>query len=207
MLYKPHPWHGIPIGEKAPHAVNAYIEIVPTDTMKYEIDKKTGYLMVDRPQQFSNICPTLYGIIPQTFCADRVTEVCIERTGRENIVGDKDPLDICVITESNILHGDILVHAVPIGGLRMLDGNEADDKIVAVLEGDAVYGGVTGIESIPDGLLNRLHHYFLTYKQAPGEPKARTEIAGVYGADEARDVIERSREDYRNHFFDLVAPV
>lgn len=207
MLYKPHPWHGIPVGEKAPRVVNAYIEIVPSDTVKYEIDKQTGYLKVDRPQQFSNVCPTLYGIIPQTFCAGRVTELCVEKTGREDAVGDKDPLDICVVTESSILHGDILVHALPIGGLRMLDGNEVDDKIVAVLEGDGAYGGVQDISEAPVRLVDRLRHYFLTYKLAPGSGDVRTEILGVYGRDEAHDVIQRSREDYRNHFFDLVAPV
>ena len=66
LLYKPHPWHGVPLGDEAPEEVTVYVEIVPTDTVKYEVDKRTGYLMVDRPQRFSNVCPSLYGLIPQT---------------------------------------------------------------------------------------------------------------------------------------------
>ena len=72
LLFQAHPWHGVSIGPEAPRVVTAYIEIVPTDTVKYEIDKPSGHLKVDRPQQFSNVCPTLYGFIPQTFCGERV---------------------------------------------------------------------------------------------------------------------------------------
>src|SRR5262245_64272527 len=99
LLYRAHPWHGIPIGDGAPEIVTAFIEIVPTDTVKYEIDKHTGYLKADRPQQFSNILPSLYGLVPQTLCAERIAELCAERTGREGIGGDGDPLDICLLSE------------------------------------------------------------------------------------------------------------
>src|SRR3990170_4420120 len=109
------------------------------------MDKATGILRVDRPQQYSNVCPSLYGFLPRTLCAERVGLLCEERTGRKGIVGDGDPMDVCVLTEKEIPHGDILVRAIPIGGLRMIDGNEADDKIVAVLEGDAVFGGYAEI--------------------------------------------------------------
>ena len=71
LMFRAHPWHGIPIGPEAPDVVNVYIEIVPTDTVKYELDKDTGILKVDRPQKYSNVCPTLYGFIPQTLCAER----------------------------------------------------------------------------------------------------------------------------------------
>jgi inorganic pyrophosphatase len=71
LPFKPHPWHGVPIGPDAPGMVTAYVEIVPSDTVKFEIDKPTGLLKVDRPQQFSNVCPTLYGFLPQTYCGDR----------------------------------------------------------------------------------------------------------------------------------------
>ena len=103
LLFKPHPWHGIPIGDDAPRTVTCFIEIVPTDTVKYELDKATGYLKVDRPQKFSNVCPTLYGFIPQTYCGEQVGAFCGERTGRQGIVGDGDPLDICVLTEKRHL--------------------------------------------------------------------------------------------------------
>src|SRR5215831_10472917 len=76
LLFKAHPWHGVPIGKDAPAVVTTYIEIVPTDTVKYEIDKITGHLKIDRPQKYSNVCPTLYGFIPQTLCAGRVGEFC-----------------------------------------------------------------------------------------------------------------------------------
>ena len=133
-IIKSHPWHGVLIGNNSPEIVTAYIEIVPTDTVKYEIDKASGYLKVDRPQKYSNVCPTLYGFIPQTLCDVNTAEICFQKTGKAGIVGDGDPLDICVLTEKTITHSDILMQAVPIGGFRMLDGNEADDKISAGMQ-------------------------------------------------------------------------
>src|ERR1043165_9069524 len=118
--FRAHPWHGVDIGRDAPRVVTCYIEIVPTDTVKYELDKVTGILRVDRPQKYSNVCPSLYGFIPQTLCAEAVAALCAERPGRTGIVGDGDPMDICVLTEKQISHGGILVRAIPIGGLRML---------------------------------------------------------------------------------------
>jgi inorganic pyrophosphatase len=194
----------VPIGERAPDVVTAYIEMVPTDTVKYELDKATGLLRVDRPQKYSNVCPSLYGLIPQTHCTERVAALCEERTGRHGLVGDDDPLDVCVLTEKEITHGNILVEAIPIGGLRMLDGAEVDDKIIAVLAGDAVYGGLTHVSSLPPLLLDRLRHYFLTYKQGPDDAHASCEITHVYERNEAHEVIRRSREDYARRFGDLL---
>lgn len=200
VLFKSHPWHGVSPGAHVPEVVTTYVEIVPTDTVKYEMDKVTGILRVDRPQQFSNVCPSLYGFIPQTLCAEQVGAYCAERTGREQVVGDGDPMDICVLTERAISHGDVLVQAIPIGGLRMIDRNEADDKIIAVLQGDGVYGGWRDVDDCPGSLLDRLRHYFLTYKQGP-DGKARTvEITHVYGRDEAHEVIRRSQADYTSRF-------
>lgn len=202
LRYKSHPWHGIPIGPKTPTVVSSFIEVIPSDTVKYEVDKLTGYLKIDRPQKFSNIVPALYGFVPQTYCHDRVAEYCMEKTGREGIVGDQDPLDICVLTEREVTHGNIIVSARPIGGLRMIDGGEADDKIVAVLENDEVYSNWKDISDLPESLINRLQHYFLTYKQLPGEtPKC--EITHIYGKEEAQEVIRRSQEDYHAHYGDL----
>jgi inorganic pyrophosphatase len=205
LLFSSHPWHGVPIGEKAPGVVTAYVEMVPTDTVKYELDKDTGLLKVDRPQKYSNVCPSLYGLVPRTHCTARVAALCEERTGRSGLVGDGDPLDICVLTEKEITHGNVLVRAIPIGGLRMLDGAEVDDKIIAVLAGDAVYGGLTDISGLPPLLLDRLRHYFLTYKQGPDDAHASCEITHVYGRDEAHEVIRRSMEDYERGFADIVA--
>src|SRR5215210_8991 len=89
QLFQAHPWHGVTPGPKMPELVNAYIEIVPTDAVKYELDKLSGHLRVDRPQRFSSMSPTLYGFIPQTFCGREVAELCEQRTGRTGIEGDK----------------------------------------------------------------------------------------------------------------------
>ncbi len=202
LRYKSHPWHGVEIGDDAPETITSFIEMVPTDTVKYEIDKESGYLRIDRPQKYSNVIPALYGFIPQTFCAEKVAEFCMEKTGRTDIVGDRDPLDICILTEKTIAHGDILVKARPIGGFRMIDGNEADDKIVAVLNNDAVYGEYKDLSDCSLMVINRLKHYFLTYKDLPGW-KRDAEITHTYGIEEAQEVIKRSMEDYHHKFDNL----
>src|SRR5215207_8547891 len=197
LLFKPHPWHGVSIGADAPNVVTVFVEIVPTDTVKYEIDKPSGHLKVDRPQKYSNVCPTLYGFVPQTYCGERVAALSQERTGRSTVEGDGDPLDICVLSEKTFSHGDFLLQAVPIGGLRLIDRDQADDKIVAVLKGDVAFGHLRDCEDLPAAQLDRLKHYFLTYKLAPGADASVVEITHVYGRAEAAEVIERSREDYR----------
>ncbi len=202
LRYKSHPWHGVFIGKNAPREVTAFIEVVSTDTVKYEIDKESGYLRVDRPQKFSNVIPALYGFIPQTFCGEKVGEFCNEKTGRTDIKGDGDPVDICVLTEKTLAHGDLLVNARPIGGFRMIDGNQADDKIIAVLLNDTVYGHFKEIEEVPEVVIQRLEHYFLTYKDMPGQEK-NTEIAATYRSSEAYEVIERALDDYNVKFDNL----
>ena len=137
--FKSHPWHGISIGENAPNIVTAFIEIVPTDTVKYEIDKESGYLKIDRPQKFSNVVPTLYGFIPRTYCDIKVAEFAALKSGKVVTKGDGDPLDICVLSEKTITHGDIILQAIPIGGFRLIDKGEADDKIIAVMKADEVF--------------------------------------------------------------------
>ncbi len=202
LLFRAHPWHGVPIGQDAPRVVTTYIEIVPTDSVKYELDKGSGLLKVDRPQRYSNVCPTLYGFIPQTLCSERVGNFCAEKTQRTGIEGDGDPLDICILAEKAIPRGDILLQAIPIGGLRMIDRNQADDKIIAVMQDDAVYGGLREITDCSPTLIERLKHYFLTYKDAPGALDRRCEITHVYESHEAYEVIEHSREDYTEQFGD-----
>mgnify|MGYP005625973639 CR=1 FL=1 len=122
---------------------------------------------------------------------------------RPDIIGDGDPLDICILTEKEITHGDILVQSVPIGGFRMIDGNEADDKIIAVMKNDAVYGEYKDITDVPKAVIDRLRHYFLTYKDMPGE-KRDCEITHVYNKKEAHDVINRAVKDYRNFVENLL---
>ncbi|MEP6741448.1 MAG: inorganic pyrophosphatase [bacterium] len=199
-LFQAHPWHGVTPGKEAPEMVNAYIEIVPTDAVKYELDKESGHLHVDRPQRFSSMCPSLYGLIPQTFCGNEVARLCADRTGINDIKGDGDPMDICVLTEKTFAQGNFFLHAKPIGGLRMIDGQQADDKIISILESDLAYGHIRDIGDCPKALIDRLKHYFLSYKQLPGDAPRRVEIVDVYDRKEALDVIRRSLIDYTNSF-------
>jgi inorganic pyrophosphatase len=118
----------------------------------------------------------------------------------EGLEGDGDPLDICVLTEKVISHGNFFCSARPIGGLRMIDGNEADDKIVAILEADINYGHMRDISDCPPGVIDRLKHYFLSYKQRPDDPSRKVSIAEVYDHAEALEVIERSLADYLQTF-------
>ncbi|HEY0029640.1 MAG TPA: inorganic pyrophosphatase [Bacteroidia bacterium] len=198
--FKAHPWHGIMIGPDSPQTITAFIEIVPTDTVKYEIDKESGYLKIDRPQKFSNVVPTLYGFIPQTYCDVKVAEFAALKSGKEVTKGDGDPLDICVLSERTITHGDIILQAIPIGGFRLIDKGEADDKIIAVMKGDEVYEAWKDISDCTGAVIDRLKHYFLTYKNIPGAEKPTCEITHIYGREEAYEVINRSREDYKNKF-------
>jgi inorganic pyrophosphatase len=163
---------------------------------------KLSYLKIDRPQKYSNAVPALYGFIPQTFSGDRVAALAREKTGNEKIVGDADPVDICVLTEKQISHGDILVRARPIGGFRMIDNNQADDKLIAVMNNDALYEDYRDVSDLPSKVVNRLRHYFLTYKDLPGNP-ADVEITHVYGREEAMDLIARSIDDYQTRFENL----
>ena len=199
-LFQAHPWHGVSAGDRNPDIVNAYIEIVPTDAVKYELDKSSGHLRVDRPQRFSSMCPTLYGFIPQTFCGRLVGELCAQRTGRTNINGDGDPMDICVLSEKTFAHGSFFLRGKPIGGLRMIDAAQADDKIIAVLESDLAYGQIKEVADVPRGLIDRLKHYFLSYKQLPEDAPKKVEIVDVYPREEALEVIRRSALDYEEKF-------
>jgi inorganic pyrophosphatase len=193
-LFRPHPWHGLTIGEEAPAIVNAYIEITPFDLVKYEVDKASGYLRVDRPQRTSAQPPTLYGFIPHTYCAEEV-----QRLSPGSTVGDGDPLDICVVSERPIARTEIVLSAKVIGGLQMVDGGEADDKIIAVLKNDYVWGDVDDVDGLPHVLVERLEHYFRTYKLVPGTEN-RVSIERRYGRDHAMRVIEAAMRDYELAF-------
>jgi inorganic pyrophosphatase len=202
LRYKSHPWHGVFIGNNAPEKVTAFIEVVPTDTVKYEVDKDTGYLKIDRPQQYSNVCPALYGFIPQTYCGKRIGDFCMQKTGKTGVKGDGDPLDIVVLTEKSIPHGDILVTVRPLGGFRMIDGHEADDKIIGVLNDDFIYDHFTSLADVPETIVTRLKHYFLTYKDLPGE-ESNSVITHIYDKEEAHEVIKLAIEDYSSRFENL----
>ena len=191
-----HPWHGVPLQNEEGDIYTAYIEMVPTDMVKYEVDKASGILYLDRPQKFASNVPSLYGFLPRTYCGNKIAAHCMKQTGLTGIVGDGDPLDICVLSEKPITHGDLLVDVIPIGGLRMIDDGEADDKIIAVLKGDPVTGQWKDISDCPAPVIERIRHYFLTYKNIPGDAKIKCQIAGSYGKEEALEIIKLSAEDY-----------
>lgn len=192
--WRPHPWHGLSVGPDAPSVVHAYIELTPYDSVKYEIDKETGYLRVDRPQRYSSQPPALYGFIPRTYCGRRIGDL----SPRVD-VGDKDPLDICVLSERPINRAEVLLNARVIGGLHMIDGGEADDKIIAVLKNDNLWGAARDVSDLPEVLVERLRHYFLTYKMVPGGNN-QVEVDMIYGMEMAHKVVLAAMADYEEQF-------
>ncbi len=205
MAYKAHPWHGIsPLVAQAEEGyLRCFIEVVPGDQMKYEIEKQSGYLIVDRPNLYSSSVPLLYGFIPRSYSAQASAAYCMQQSKLEGLVGDGDPLDIIVLTDRFIPRGDILVDAFPIGGLRMIDKGEADDKVLAVLKNDQTYGHLQDISEVPAPLLKRIKHYFLSYKNDPDNNEDQiVYIYNEYGQKEAWEVIKAGFEDYREHFAD-----
>lgn len=192
--WRPHPWHGVAAGPNPPQIVHAYIEITPFDLMKYEVDKVTGYMRVDRPQRTSSQPPALYGFIPRTYCDERVAKLSSNAT-----VGDGDPLDICVLSERPINRSEVILNARVVGGLDVNDHDEADDKIIAVLQNDNVWGKAQDITDLPDILIERLRHYFGTYKMIPGE-ESKLKVERVYGVEHALLVVQAALADYFDEY-------
>ena len=197
--WRRHPWHGLRArAEEGPEdIVQVYIEMTPADVVKYEVDKNSGFLMVDRPQRTTSSPPALYGFIPRTYCGDEVAKRCPHAD-----VADGDPLDICVYSERHITRADIILNARVVGGIQMIDDGEADDKIVAVLEGDNIWGDVKDISDLPEIKTERLQHYFSTYKMQPGKD-LNIKVDFVYGREEALLVIAAAEKDYWDTFADL----
>jgi inorganic pyrophosphatase len=192
--FRPHPWHGLEPGPEPPGLLTAYVEITPFDGVKYEVDKPSGYLRVDRPQRTSALPPTLYGFVPRTYCAAEVATLMDGATR-----GDGDPLDICVVSERPIARAEVLLTARVIGGIPMLDRGEADDKIIAVLEGDLVWSAARDLADLPAAWIERLRHYFATYKTLPGED-AVVRIGPAYGRAHAERVVQAAIADYQREF-------
>ncbi len=192
--WRPHPWHGLEIGPQPPEIVHAYIEITPFDLIKYEIDKKTGYLRVDRPQRSSSQPPALYGFVPRTYCDKHVAALS---TSAQR--GDGDPLDICVLSERPINRSEVIITARVVGGLDINDHGEADDKIIAVLDKDNVWGGARDITDLPAVLVERLRHYFGTYKMIPGQ-ESKLVVERTYGREHALEVVQAAMKDYYEEY-------
>jgi inorganic pyrophosphatase len=193
-LYRPHPWHGLSIGPDPPGRVHVYVEITPFNLIKYEVDKESGYLRLDRPQRSSSVPPAPYGFIPRTYCGPRIAKLSPETTR-----GDGDPLDVCVVSERPIDRAEVLLVANVVGGLRTTDRDEADDKIVAVLANDPVWGEVRDIADLPRAIVDRLQHYFATYKMSPGSESV-VAVRELYGRERAFAVVEAAEADYREKF-------
>jgi inorganic pyrophosphatase len=193
--WRPHPWHGLDVGPSVPSVVNAFIEVTSFDAIKYEVDKLTGYMRVDRPQRSSSLPPSLYGFIPRTYCGDRIGAL-----SDHTDIGDGDPLDICVLSERPIDRAEVILSARVIGGIHMIDQGEADDKIISVLDNDRYYKDVKDISELPEVLIERLRHYFGTYKLIPGKKDNDVFVDRVFGREEAEKVVLAAIEDYKDMF-------
>jgi inorganic pyrophosphatase len=146
MITTSHPWHGVPVGNQAPRIVNAIIEIPQGSRAKYEIDKESGLLRLDRIIYSSFYYPCNYGFIPQTYG------------------GDKDPLDILVITTQPV-QALCLMDAKVVGVMQMVDSGDADDKIISVAAHDPGVNHYNNIEELPKHFFDELRHFFEEYKK------------------------------------------
>lgn len=193
-VWRPHPWHGLSPGPKPPSQLHVFVEITPFDLVKYEVDKESGYLRVDRAQRTSSLPPVLYGFIPRTYAAARVAALMEGVEG-----GDLDPLDICVLSERPISRAEVIVDATVVGGIPMIDGGLADDKIIAILRDDPVFGTIREIDEVPEILIGRLSHYFTTYKLRP-ESAELVSVGRPYGRSHAEAVVAAALDDYAEAF-------
>lgn len=174
-MYVLHPWHGADYGESAPALVNALIEIPQGSKTKYEIDKKTGLLKLDRVIYSSFHYPVNYGFIPQTL-------------GK-----DGDPLDILVICSESI-QPLCLVEAFVIGNMQMIDTGLVDDKIIAVAAKDPGVNYIKSIAEVPQHFFSVLKNYFEQYKVLENK---KVEINDFQEKEEAYKVIQESIEYYK----------
>jgi inorganic pyrophosphatase len=178
MITVSHPWHGVPPGDQAPRIVNAVIEIPQGSRAKYEIDKESGLLKLDRIIYSSFYYPCNYGFIPQTYG------------------DDKDPLDILVITSLPV-QAMCLMQAKVIGVMQMIDSGDADDKIIAVAQNDPSVNHYNNIEEIPPHFFEELRHFFEEYKKLEN----KTVTVNEFGDKSmALAIIEDSFKLYKDHF-------
>lgn len=169
------PWHKVPTGPEAPQFVNAIIEIPKNTRAKYELDKESGLIKLDRVIYSSMIYPANYGFIPQTYG------------------DDKDPLDIVVLSQINVVPL-CLIDAKVIGVMRMLDGGELDDKIIAVARNDASVSHLNDISELPGHFFLELRTFFEDYKKLENKT---VEVENFQSREVAMKIIEQSIEDYK----------
>lgn len=179
------PYHSIPPGKSPPFHLHAYIECPMRSKIKYEIDKRTGILRVDRILHSSVHYPHNYGFIPQTYCSDL------------------DPLDIIVLGQEPFAPG-CLVAAKPIGGLLMHDQGAEDFKVISVHENDPLFSPYNDVSQLSSHVLTEMRHFFGSYKELePG--KSRPELGDFLSAAETIDVIRKAISDYIQHRDALLA--
>lgn len=172
------PWHDVAFGENAPKVVNGIIEIPKGNRAKYELDKESGMLKLDRVLFSSVYYPANYGFIPQTYC------------------DDNDPLDILVISQIDIVPMCI-VSAKVIDVMRMVDGGEADDKIIAVAEGDPSVNHINDISELPQHFISELQSFFEDYKKL--EHKT-VKVEGFQNNELACEIVSKAILDYKEKF-------
>lgn len=168
------PWHSVGIGDDYPEYVTGIIEIPKGSKGKYELDKNTGMLMLDRVLFSAVHYPANYGFIPQTFCEDN------------------DPLDILIISQIDI-PSMTLVKAKVIGVMRMIDGGEADDKIIAVAADDQSVNYINDIDELPPHLMKETHRFFEDYKKLE---KKEVKVEDFLGKQDAMRIIKEAVELY-----------
>ena len=167
-------WHDIPAEEVAATDFAAVIEISKGSNCKYELDKKTGMLRLDRILYTATHYPQNYGFIPRTY-AD-----------------DGDPLDVLVLCSQPIVPMT-LVQVYPIGAMRMIDGGKQDDKIIAIPFSDPTHKGVKSIHELPSHIFEEIKHFFTVYKQLENK---QTAVKELFDRDEAIEIVRRAIDDY-----------
>jgi len=177
-MYVLHPWHGATTGDEAPQVVNALIEIPQGSKSKYEIDKKTGLLKLDRIIYSSFHYPVNYGFIPQTL-------------GK-----DGDPLDILVMCSESI-QPLCLVEAFVIGNMQMIDSGLIDDKIIAVAVRDPGVNYITNLNEVPQHIFKVLKNYFEQYKVLENK---KVEINDFQDKEKAFEIINESIQFYKETY-------
>lgn len=173
-----HPWHEVSPGDNVPDTVNAIIEIPKNSKAKYEIDKESGLIMVDRVLFSSVIYPANYGFIPQTYC------------------DDKDPLDILVICSVDV-YPMTLIEAKVIGVMHMIDNGEQDDKIIAVAKNDMSVNYIDDLSELPPHTMKEIVRFFQDYKKLEGK---NVTIENLYGRSFALKVVTEAMELYKKDF-------